>query len=303
MGARPSSFKKGGGFLNGVDGVITDYQFTDEFNGEAFKPGKDPKTKKERFHALYCVLSARVDGADEDVTTTLFAGGADDFSVSDDGHVIWDSEYESPEAAAAAENEARSLGANTAFGKFMTSLVAAGFPETNLPEFDIDYTSVIGTRVRFVQRTNVDDTKKLGKRKDRKTGKEYDRQDLLVENVYALPGTQSAAPAPTTKAPAGKPAAKAGKVSKPAAGEDLKTLSGNTLVDILNDAGGSIVKSKVSMKVLSKLMRHAQREDVRKFLFVDKNLKAFEAEGLISFDQDSSTISLPTQDDTDQDAA
>ena len=39
-GARPSSFKKGGGFLDGVDLTIVDYQFTDEFNGQPFKPGK-----------------------------------------------------------------------------------------------------------------------------------------------------------------------------------------------------------------------------------------------------------------------
>jgi hypothetical protein len=81
MGARPSAFRKsGGGFLNQVDGVIAGYEFTDEFNGVAFVPGK--VAGKDKFHSLYCVLSARVDGAEEDVTTTLFVGGADDFEVS-----------------------------------------------------------------------------------------------------------------------------------------------------------------------------------------------------------------------------
>ena len=61
MGARPSSHRKAGGFLNGVDGTILDYQFTDAFNGEPWKPGKvkDKKTGKikDRFHTLYGVLS------------------------------------------------------------------------------------------------------------------------------------------------------------------------------------------------------------------------------------------------------
>ena len=122
MGARPSSFKKSGGFLNGVDGVISGYQFTDEFNGVAFVAGKDPKTKKERFHSLYTVLSVRVDGADEDVTTTLFTGGADDFEVTDDGHTLSPIE------------EGRELGANTPFAKLVVSLVEAGFPESRSEE-------------------------------------------------------------------------------------------------------------------------------------------------------------------------
>ena len=47
---------------------------------------KTRKTKKEKFHSLYCELSMRVDGADEDVSQHLFAGGFEDFSeTSEDG--------------------------------------------------------------------------------------------------------------------------------------------------------------------------------------------------------------------------
>jgi hypothetical protein len=263
MGARPSSFKKGGGFLNNVDAVIVGYEFTDEFNGEPFKPGKDPKTKKKRFHSLNVLLSVRVEGADEDETTTLFAGGFDDFTIDDDGHTIVPNE------------DGHELGANTAFAKLITSLVEAGFPETNLPEDRINYESIIGTRVRFVQRKNEEETKRLGKRKDKKTGKEYDRNDLVVDQVYELPGT---APA---KGKGGKanPPAKTGKgktngsVKLAAAPEvDLEQLAKDTLATIVVDAGGSIAKSKLSMKVLTKLMKDPNREDVRKLIFTDEFL-------------------------------
>lgn len=277
MGARPSSFKKGGGgFLNNVDGVISGYEFTDEFQGEAFKAGK--VNGKEKFHSLYAVLSARVDGADEDVTTTLFVGGADDFEVSEDGHTLVPVE------------EGRELGANTSFAKLISSLVEAGFPETNLPEDVINFESIIGTRVRFVQRTDVEGTKKLGKRKDKKTGKEYDRQDLVIDQVYSLPGTEVAAKS-TVAAKAGKVASKPGKVAAKgataAAGVDVAELSVETANAILKEAGGSITKAKMGMKLIAKLMKHPEREAVRKFLHDDENLS-----GYFSYDAETTTISI-----------
>jgi hypothetical protein len=277
MSSRPSAFKKGGGgFLNNVDGVISGYEFTDEFGGEPFKAGK--VNGKERFHSLYFVLSARVDGADEDVTTTLFVGGADDFNVEEDGHTLTPVE------------EGRELGANTPFAKLITSLVEAGFPETNLPEDAINFESIIGTRVRFVQRTDVEGTKKLGKRKDKKTGKEYDRQDLVIDQVYSLPGTETAKAAP---AKAGKPvAAKAGKAAKVApvpAGVDVAELATDTLTTILSEAGGTITKAKMGMKVIAKLMKDPNREAVRKFLFDDENLGAIDG---VDYDKATSTISI-----------
>ena len=60
-GARPSSFKAGGGFLNNVDGVIVNYEFTTEFPGSSGRASK----KKSDFSPLYCVLSAQIDGADD----------------------------------------------------------------------------------------------------------------------------------------------------------------------------------------------------------------------------------------------
>lgn len=301
MGARPSQFKKGGGFLNNVDGVIADYVFTDEFNGEPFRAGKDPKTKKEKFHSLYFLLSGRADGADENVSTSLFAGGADDFNISEDGKTIWDAAYETEEEAIAAEAEkpgsTRSLGAGTALGKFITSLVQAGFPETSLPEDRINFEPIVSTRVRFVQKKDEESTKKLGKRKDAKTGKEYDRQDLLVDQVYDLPGAEApaavATPAkkvgvgktpPTSQAKplGGAKAGAKGKAAAPAA-VDIDALTTTTLTAILaeeRDAEtgiGSIQKSKLSMRVLKALMKDPNRDDVRKRIFEDAFLGSKDA--------------------------
>ncbi len=274
MGARPSQFKRGGGFLNGVDAVITGYQFSDEFNGKPFVPGKDPKTHKDKFHSLYVSLSARVDGAEEDVTTTLFAGGYDDFEVSDDGHTLTPVE------------DGRELGGGTAFAKLITSLVEAGFPETNLSETEINYEPIIGTRVRFVQRVNAEDTKKLGKQKDKKTGKEYERKDLLIETVYELAKANK---------PAAKSAKPAGKTAKGAAPvEDIKDLSGRALLEIVQAAGGSITKQKTSMKtLLTPLLKgNPQRDAVRQWLQNDDNLNELVADGAIAYDQESGEIQV-----------
>lgn len=261
MGARPSSFRKGGGFLDQVDGVITGYEFTDVFPGG---DGDSKKKKKSDFHSLYVVLQVRVDGADEDVQTTLWAGDADQFEVSEDGHTLEPLE------------EGYQIGASTAWGKFITSVVVdAGFPEDELPEEEINYEVLIGRRFRFAQRLDADATKKFGKRKG-KNGKEYDRRDLVATNYY--PGeTPVPAGKQSTKAPAGKAATTAAKPTKgktvAEAEVSVEGLAIDTLLEILKEAKDhKIAKSKVSMAVLRKLVKHPQREDVRKVIFSDEFL-------------------------------
>ena len=254
MGARPSSFKRGGGFLDGVDLVIRDYQFTDEFNGEAYKAGKikgaDGKPM-EKPHTLNVLLTVRVEGADEDTTTTLkAANNFDEWEVSDDGYTI------------TPVTEGQELSAGTSFAKFITSLCEVEpKAEALLPEDAINYQGILGTRLRTVQRTDAERTKKFGQKVDKKTGKGYDRKDLVVEQVYELPGEK----------PAGKKTTGGKGKAAPAAEPEtsLEDLSKETLLSIVADAGGSIAKSKLSMKVLTKLMKHPQREDVRKLIFTD----------------------------------
>jgi hypothetical protein len=205
----------------------------------------------------------------------MFAGGADDFAISDDGSTIWDAAYDTPEAAAeAAEdsaNKVKELGANTKFANFITSLCEAGFPEANLPEDRICYDAVIGTRVQLIQR---DDPAMKGKKRKGKDGKEYAYQYTAVDDVLALPEDAEAPTAPasaTTKktaAPAAKAPVKAaaGKTKAPAAPVEPEVdLDGETDL-ALADAVASKSPFKVgdlSMWVLKNRMKHPQRELIR----------------------------------------
>jgi hypothetical protein len=265
MGARPSSFKKGGGFLNNVDGVITNYEFTTEFPGGGGKKGK----KNPDFSPLFFILSARVDGADEDAQTTLNAGNADNFEISDDGKTLTPVE------------EGFELSANSAVGKFIGSLCEAGFPETNLPEDAINFEAIIGTRVRFVQVVNKEATEKYGKRKSKDGKREFDRQDLKVSNVLGLPGTSKGA-----KATKGKAA--------PAAADDtdVSELAGETLMTILGETkDGNIAKAKVKMAVIRVMggVKADNCKEVIAYLADDDNLGSIDG---VDYDAKSGLISL-----------
>ena len=287
MGARPSQFRKGGGRLNGVDVTITGIEWTGDelvytkgqsgFDRVEFKPGKvkgaDGKIK-EKFHALNALVSFMVDGATEATVEPMFAGGADDFAISEDGTTIWDAVYDTPEAAAeAAEdpaNKVKELGANTKFANFITSLCEAGFPETNLPEDRICYEAVVGTRVRLIQRE--DPAMKGKKRIDKQTKKEYAYTFTAVDDVLALPEATEAPAAPAAKgtakaAPkaAAKPAAGKATKAAPAPVEEDGDLDGETSLALQEAlaAKSPLKVGDLSMWVLKNRMKHPQREAIR----------------------------------------
>src|SRR3990167_4916255 len=118
MGARPSSFKKGGGFLSGVDATITGYEY---FTGETVQIKRGDR-KGEDFTPLHLVPTFRVDGADEDVSQRLLIGDASNFGeVSEDGKTLF-------------TPERQSFGRNSEAGIFVESLInpvegGDGFPD------------------------------------------------------------------------------------------------------------------------------------------------------------------------------
>lgn len=230
MGARPSSFKKGGGgFLNGVDGKIVDILFTDN----AF-PDAKPKAGKKAFNALHCVLTVRADGADDDVTTTLFVGSADELTPSEDGHALL------PEDGR--------ISGKSDFGIFIGTLVEAGYPEDELPEDSNDFSAIIGWRMRFEQRINEEKTKKLGKRKGKDGKGEYARTDLIVADVYGK--DEDAKGAKAGKGAKASPAAagKAGKSKAPAASD----VAAERLVAYVSAAKGKTLGvDKLKMKAMT----------------------------------------------------
>lgn len=286
-GSRPSAFRTGGGFLNDVDGRITDYEFTTEFPGS----GKTRRKSKSAFNSLYCVLSVRVDGAEEDVQTTFFAGSADDWEISDDGHTLTDS----------TDDNGANLSSKVGWGLFLSTMVDKGFPEESLPENEVNFEAIIGWRVRFVQQVNEASTAKVGKRKDRKTGKEYDRTDIVVAKVYekeeTRKGTGKTAARPTSAAQSKGGSSKmmttsrsSGKPNGKAQEEDLTEDADTVLLEILADKDGEIKRKSLSIEVTKRRMKDPNRDAIRELVYGEGYLTGAEERGLIAFDQKTQTI-------------
>lgn len=276
-GSRPSTYKRGGGFLDGVDVTIQDYQFTDEFAGTPWKAGKinsfDGKGKIDKPHSLNVFLSVRVDGAEADTTVTLKAAKEyDDWTVSEDGYTVTPTD------------DSQGFSGSTAWGKLISSLVQPteggdGFPEDRLPEDTFNYQPIIGTRLRLVQLTDAERTLKFGRKKNKAGVASWDRKDLLVSVVYDLPTV-----AGKSNGKAAKPTAKAAK-----GGVDVKALADETIVKLVTKAGGSLLLSKVSMAVLKGLTGNASMEAVRTIL---TNEDYYATAAGVDFDENSNTISL-----------
>jgi len=259
MGARPSSFRAaGGGFLNNVDGVITGYRWTDEFNGVEFEPGINPKTGKQRFHSLFFELSVRLDGAEEDITQNLFAGDADAFDIAEDGSDITPNE------------DGYALGQGTPQHKFINTLCEHGFPETSLPEDTYNYGPIVGTRVRFAQEDVLDANGKPKKRvatKGKFKGKEFTDRTTVVAQVYELPA-KAAKGAKGAKATV---AVKTSKATKPAPADEeveetLEDVASATLIALVTANKGKMDKLKLPMAILKSIPKHPQREEIRELL-------------------------------------
>ncbi len=285
MGARPSTYKKGGGgFLNGVDGTITGYRWTDQFNGEDFVPGKKPGTKDDKFHSLFMELSVRVDGADEDITQNLFAGNADDFDFEDELTL----------KSAAGEDEECSIGANTAAGKFLQSLVDAGFSENKFSDDpnSVNLEPMVGSRVRFGQAVVMGKDGKPRKRiakKGKFKGREFDDTTTIVEQVY-----EAAKGGKTKDAPKG---GKKGKAeAEPDEDESTEALATKFLLKVVTANKGKLAKGKLSMALLKPengLFKHPEREAIRKLLQSDKFLNT---EDGWKYDDEKEVITVEEED-------
>ena len=278
MGARPSSFKKGGGFLNNVDVRIVDYIFTDTF------PGSDgDRSSNSDFNPLFFVLTVRPDGAEKDETTTLLAGSADDFEIEDGGKTL-------------VPVEGAVLRSNTPFAFALDSLIDAGFPESNLPEDDepINYEAILDWRVCLVQVVDEDAMAKQAKKwkqskgkyndkgqKKSKDGKYYNMTRLKVDQVYGNDEVEApkSSKAPVVKGAAAKPSTKGSKSSS------IQDEAVQTLLSILADNDGSVPKASLPNKTTQKLgMKHPKRDEIRKLVYSDEFL---ETEQGWSFDKAS----------------
>lgn len=266
MGARPSSFAKGGGMFSG-DGMITGYEFT---VGETTAIKKGPR-KGEPFTPLSLTVSFRMDGADEDISKRLLIGDADAYGdVTDKGHTLL-------------TPDGQRISASGEAGVFIGSLCDGGFPETNFEDTDerINFEPMIGTRIRMVNEVDKEKTERQGKEKNAKTGKEYDRRTLRVQTVLDLPKPAIKSNGKTARV---QPISSTSLKKRSEEPDGIAELAASTLLDILSEADdNSVPKAKLRMKVFAKLgTKHPQRDAVIKYLYDDANLSTIEG---VSYDQ------------------
>jgi hypothetical protein len=265
----------GGGFLNGVSGVIESIVWGKPKTGE----GKDG----EEYRLLSAELMVRPDGADEAVQQFLSAGFLrGDNSVSKDGSTI--------------EGEDDfTIQANTDLAKFLTSLIAAGFDAALLGD-GRDLSALAGNRYTFERKQDEEKTKRMGMRKDKKnkdpkTGKarEY-MQDVLLVSAHL--GAVEAAPKGKGKATAAKSTKPAAGAKKVAAAED-NSQAVDAIKGILAKNKGRIELSKIGPAFvkysLATDMSEADRKSVRAQIADADFLATLEGDNIV-FDAESGII-------------
>lgn len=281
--------KAGGGFLNGVSGLITGLKF-DIKQWPA-------QGKKKAYATLSAELNVRQDGATEDVKTFLGAGFAyDDWTV--DG------------ATLASATEGFMIGENNEFAGFITSIIANGGDVINEAAFSDDgrdYTPVIGLRVTFAKiadeegqlaagkkalgakaaSATVDELMAAGKRKDKKDAKKSYNRDFLTVSAVLGRGTVTGA-AKTVKAASTKTT----KPAQAVAGEGVDSAA--FLANIVAEAAPDAIEvGKLSTIIVKYALTNNITKDVR-----EVHRKAILADGFIasqqgwSYDAAAKTISL-----------
>lgn len=236
MGFR-GAIKKGGGFLNNVDGVQKSYEFTARFKGE-----------KKDGEWLYFVPVIHTDGADEPVDQHMFIGAADRYEVSKDGLEL-----------TMADGSPVTFGFTTPFGRFMDSLIEKGFPEDELPDIEggdpLNLEALNGRRFRYKQEVDEKGTEKFGKRVvgTGKNKKEYSRTNTVIDAVLG-------------EAKGGEKTKGTSSTSKKSKGDDLESEAADVLRDVIAKEDGSINRKGLSLPVTKVLMKNANKEALKKLI-------------------------------------
>ena len=277
---RPSLFRKQtGGRLNGVEGTITGLELTTVFPfGEGTSKFKDAGTP------IYAVLTVRPDGADEDIIEPLKAGKEEDFTIEDDG------------VSMVPANEGQGIHPSSKFGKLLGSAVEnsngmltednLGF--TNWPENKLSFGALVGARVRFTRIKDAELQEKFGKKKDKKSGKEYDRDYLAIAEVFSVAGA---------KAGKGKPAGKSGRlVSANELVFDAQDAADAVLPVIVEKAGGTLLRARLSAQVQVMLTaKHplgAHKSEILAVITDPTYLEDADTRGIIGYDAKKQVLSV-----------
>lgn len=256
--------KAGGGFLNGVNGVIESYKLDSKEWGE----GDDAYT------TLSVELLVKQDGAEEAVQQFLSAGFLyEGQTVSDDGLSI--------EVADDAQG-GPFVREDSEFGKLLASIIEHGVAEEDFPADGSNFEAIVGLRYTFAKVLNKDrqmaaGKKKLGKAKAAaaseeeimKAGRRQDKtdktkfynHDMLL--VSAVLGKGEEKPAKGGKK-AATPVATKAKGKKAADTEEDFEAADALLIDLLASAkGGVINKGSISSLIVRKALEDDMDNDAR----------------------------------------
>lgn len=290
-------FKRGGGFLNNVAGLITKLRFTTE--PDFGKGATTPKVEAGKETPLWAEISARVDGSDKIESTHLFAGGADKFVIGED------------ETSLTPTEDGVALWGNTAFDNFYASYVDNKGSDVDAgDDGTLNFGHIVGARVQFVQvkdetatkraaenwKKNKGNAKKnfneLGQKKG-SDGKYYDIRTLQVSEVFSEGNDIDATPAKGTPAKKAGPATKAApaKAGKPAAKQtpasdyDVDADAFEVLVTLIGKAKDQkLKKNDLNAAVTRELVNEpVRREAVRKHLADEATIQAYVDNGSITF--------------------
>lgn len=278
-----------GGFLNGVAGTVQGYAL-EQKTGVIGKGDR----KGEEYRKFSLKLNVLPDGGK--VAEQYLDGGFlyDDNEVSDDKQSI------------EGKNQFI-LDGKTELGKFIISLIEGDgnrLPEEALGDLR-SFAFLNGIRLKFARVRDEEETKRRGKKKDKKTGKEYDRDQLLCAEVLAV-GTGK--PAAGAKKAAGKAAPAAKVTAKPAAAAVDTDAADAALTTILKGVadnqievtkiGGAVVRYALANKLDA-----ATRDALRKTLADQAYLTDAADRGIVMVDGEGKTQTLTLVEQAEQAAA
>ncbi len=253
--------KGGGGFLNGVAGVIV----AAFYRSTVWNEGKE-----NEYTTLSIEIQVLQDGATQPVKQFLPAGFIyDNHVIAEDGQSITDTQ----------DGSRSILQDDSAYIKFLNSAIEAGLPEqpfvdSNLSTFD----GLLNQRFTFKRVVDVEGTKEFGKRKGKtKDGKdaEFNRDFLLVAEYHgavepAKKGGKTAASSAAKKTVA---AAKATNgAAKNAETDALVARGKDVLISILAD-NSPLERNAISAKIVKYSTENQFAEDANEHKAIREALR------------------------------
>lgn len=307
--------KAGGGFLHDTAGVIEGYAF------ESTKWG----TGEDAYYSLSIRLDIRPDGADEAVPQFIPAGFfyPDNQTISEDGQTLTSDREgavlqpntEFVSFLESMEKAGFDVDGKIGFGNDLSALngLRVQFVKAiNEPRQLAAGAKKLG-KAKAATATK-DELMKAGRQQDKKDKtKFYNHQLLLVSEILAAPeapakgaAKKGAAPAAGKKAatPAAKAqvaAAKGKTAAKPAAAEEAagdSEQADSVVLALLADAKDNTIERKgVSSLIVRYALKNSlsadDRESLRKQIHSEEYLNDAAERGIVSYDADAQTISLP----------